>query len=155
MEEQKERLTLGVDAETKRRLKAAASAKGVSVSVYCRAAIDKELTLEEGEAGAGQRPPGSAAAKFEEIREKYRGSPAEPALEMLRKHHEEHAQDAGEGGEERWSEGTPMARFEATRRKYGSAKPTTKTAVDYIREGREIRDRQMDEWQKPHRSSSS
>ena len=108
MEEHKERLTLGVDAETKRRLKAAASKKGVTVSGYCRAAIDKELALEEGEAGAGQRPPGSAAA-----------------------------------------------RFEATRRKYGSAKPTTKTAVDYIREGREIRDRQMDEWLKPRRSSSS
>ena len=97
---------MGVDAETKRRLKAAASAKGVSVSVYCRAAIDKELALEEGDTGAGQRPPGSAAA-----------------------------------------------RFEATRRKYGSAKPTTKTAVDYIREGREIRDREMDGWLKPKNPS--
>ena len=106
MEEHKERLTLGVDAETKRRLKAAASAKGVSVSVYCRAAIDKELALEEGEAGAGQRPTGSASA-----------------------------------------------RFEATRRKYGSAKPTTMTAVDYIREGREIREREMDGWLKPKNPS--
>ena len=143
---------MGVDAETKRRLKAAASKKGVSVSVYCRA-IDKELALEEGEAGAGQLPTGSAAAMFEEIREKYRGSPAEPALEMVRKYHEELAQDAGEGGDERWSEGTPMARFEATRRKYGSAKPTTKTAVDYIREGREIREREMDGWLKPKNPS--
>ncbi len=99
---------MGVDAETKRRLKAAALRNGVTVADYCRAAIGKELALEEGEADAGQRTPGSAAAKFE-----------------------------------------------ATRRKYGSAKPTTKTAVDYIREGREIRDRQMDEWLKPHRSSSS
>ena len=153
MEEQKERLTLGVDAETKRRLKAAASAKGVSVSVYCRAAIDKELTLEEERSEAKRLPADAAVKMLEEIREKHRGTPAEPALEMLRKHHEEHAQDAGEGGDERWPEGTPMARFEATRRKYGSAKPTTKTAVDYIREGREIRDRQMDGWLKPKNPS--
>ena len=146
---------MGVDAETKRRLKAAALQKGVSVSGYCRAAIDKELALEEERAEAKRLPADAAVKMFEEIREKYRGTPAEPALEMLRKYHEEHAQDAGEGGDERWPEGTPMARFEATRRKYGSAKPTTKTAVDYIREGREIRDRQMDEWLKPHRSSSS
>ena len=125
MEDQKERLTLGVDAETKRRLKAAASAKGVSVSVYCRAAIDKELALEEGEAGAGQRPPGSAAARFEEIREKYRGSPAEPALEMLRKYHKKHPTRPG----------------------------STMTAVDYIREGREIREREMDGWLKPKNPS--
>ena len=142
---------MGVDAETKRRLKAAASAKGVSVSVYCRAAIDKELAQDEERAEA-KRLPADAAARFEATRRKYRGSSAEPALEMLRKHHEEHAQDAGEGGEERWPDGTPMARFEATRRKYGSAKPTTKTAVDYIREGREIRDREMDGWLKPKRS---
>ena len=43
---------MGVDAETKRRLKAAASKKGVSVSGYCRAAIDKELALEEGGRGS-------------------------------------------------------------------------------------------------------
>ena len=90
MEEHKERLTLGVDAETKRRVKAAALQKGVTVADYCRTAIGKELALEEGEAGAGQRPPGSAAAMFEEIREKYRGTPAEPALEMLRKYHKRH-----------------------------------------------------------------
>ena len=144
---------MGVDAETKRRLKAAASAKGVSVSVYCRAAIDKELAQDAGEGGAGQLPTGSASARFEATRRKYRGSPVEPALEMLRKYHKELAQDAGEGGDERWSEGTPMARFEATRRKYGSAKPTTMTAVDYIREGREIREREMDGWLKPKNPS--
>ena len=154
MEEHKERLTLGVDAETKRRLKAAASAKGVSVSVYCRAAIDKELARRmRARVWRGQLPTGSASARFEATREKYRGSPAEPALEMLRKYHKELAQDAGEGGDERWSEGTPMARFEATRRKYGSAKPTTMTAVDYIREGREIREREMDGWLKPKNPS--
>ena len=144
---------MGVDAETKRRLKAAASAKGVSVSVYCRAAIDKELAQDEERAEAKRLPADAAVKMFEEIRKKYRGSPAEPALEMVRKYHEELAQDAGEGGDERWSEGTPMARFEATRRKYGSAKPTTKTAVDYIREGREIREREMDGWLKPKNPS--
>ena len=108
MEEHKERLTLGVDAETKRRLKAAASAKGVSVSVYCRAAIDKELAQDEERAEAKRLPADAAVKMFEEIRQRH-----------------------------------------------GTAKPTKMTAVDYIREGREIRDRQMDEWQKPHRSSSS
>ena len=99
---------MGVDAETKRRLKAAASAKRVSVSVYCRAAIDKELTLEEERSEAKRLPADAAVKMLEEIRHRH-----------------------------------------------GTAKPTKKTAVDYIREGREIRDRQMDEWQKPHRSSSS
>ena len=108
MDEHKERLTLGVDAETKRRVKAAAAAKGVSVSVYCRAAIDRELAEDEGEADA-----------------------------------------------KRWPADSAVAMFEATRRKHRSAKPTTKTAVDYIREGREIRDRQMDEWLKPRKTSSS
>ena len=99
---------MGVDAETKRRLKAAASAKGVSVSVYCRAAIDKELA-QDAERSEAKRLPADAAVKmFEEIRERH-----------------------------------------------GTAKPTKKTAVDYIREGREIRDRQMDEWLNPHRSLSS
>ncbi len=116
---------MDVDAETKRRVKAAAFAKGVSVSVYCRAAIDKELALEEGEADAGQRTPGSAAAMFEEIREKYRGTPAEPALEMLRKYHKRHPTRPG----------------------------STMTAVDYIREGREIREREMDGWLKPKNPS--
>ena len=116
---------MGVDAETKRRLKAAAAAKGVSVSGYCRAAIDKELALEEGEAGAGQLPTGSASARFEATREKYRGSPAGPALEMLRKYHKKHP----------------------TRPR------STMTAVDYIREGREIREREMDGWLKPKNPS--
>ena len=113
MEQHKEKVTLGVDAETKRRLKAAAAAKGVSVSVYCREAIDKELAQDVGESGEG-------AAKSE--------------------------------GEE---EDTVLAMFEATRRKYRSAKPTTKTAVDYNREGREIRDREMDGWLFPDKDSSS
>ena len=116
---------MGVDAETKRRLKAAALQKGVSVSGYCRAAIDKELALEEGEAGAGQRPTGSASARFEATRRKYRGSSAEPALEKLRAFHEKHPTRPG----------------------------STLTAVDYIREGREIREREMDGWLKPKNPS--
>ena len=71
MEEHKERLTLGVDAETKRRLKAAALQKGVSVSGYCRAAIDKELALEEGKAEAKRLPADAAVKMFEEIRQRY------------------------------------------------------------------------------------
>ena len=125
MEEHKERLTLGVDAETKRRLKAAASAKGVSVSVYCRAAIDKELALEEERSEAKRLPADAAVKMLEEIREKYRGSPAEPALEMLRKYHKKHPTRPG----------------------------STMTAVDYIREGREIREREMDGWLKPKNPS--
>ena len=99
---------MGVDAETKRRLKAAASKKGVSVSGYCRAAIDKELAQEEERAEAKREVAGGA-----------------PPSRGLRR----------------------------SRRKYGSAKPTTKTAVDYIREGREIREREMDGWLKPKNPS--
>ena len=62
---------MGVDAETKRRLKAAASAKGVSVSVYCRAAIDKELAQDEERAEAKRLPADAAVKMFEEIRQRH------------------------------------------------------------------------------------
>ena len=129
MEEHMERLTLGVDAETKRRLKAAAAAKGVSVSVYCRAAIDRELAEDETEAESrhSQKKLDAIVTNMERLLEESRGTPAEPALEMLMELH----------------------------RKYPPRAVTTKTAVDYIREGREIRDRQMDEWLKPRKTSSS
>ena len=108
MEQHKEKVTLGVDAETKRRLKAAAAAKGVSVSVYCREAIDKEL-----------------------------------------------AQDVGEDGQRKWPADAAVKMFEEIRQRHGTAKPTNKTGVDYIREGREIRDREMDGWLNPRKTSSS
>ena len=126
MEEQRERVTLGVDAETKRRLKAAAAARGVSVSVYCRAAIDKELAQdsETGEKQGDQPKPDSIVAHIEGLLEESRGTRAEPALEMLAELH----------------------------RKYPTRPGSTKTAVDYIREGREIRDRQMDAWLYPKKT---
>ena len=99
---------MGVDAETKRRLKAAALQKGVSVSGYCRAAIDKEL-----------------------------------------------AQDAGEGVLESENDGTAVARILEYRKKHPTRQGSTMTAVDYIREGREIRDKEMDGWLKPRETSSS
>ena len=126
MEEQKERVTLGVDAETKRRLKAAAAARGVSVSVYCRAAIDKELA-QDGETGEeqGDRPkPDSIVSHIERLLEESRGTRAEPVLEMLAEFHRKHPTPPG----------------------------STMTAVDYIREGREIRDRQMDAWLNPKKT---
>ena len=89
MEEHKERLTLGVDAETKRRLEGGGySKKGVSVSVFCRAAIDKELAQDAERAEAKRLPADAAVKMFEEIRQRH-----------------------------------------------GTAKPTKKTAVDYIRRG--------------------
>ncbi len=108
MEEHKERLTLGVDAETKRRLKAAALQKGVTVADYCRTAIGKEL-----------------------------------------------AQDAGEGGLEAGTDGTAVAKILEYRKKHPTRPGSTMTAVDYIREGREIRDKEMDGWLKPRETSSS
>lgn len=108
MEEQRERVTLGVDAETKRRLKAAAAARGVSVSVYCRAAIDKEL-----------------------------------------------AQDSETGEEEQMQEGSAVSRILEYRKKHPTRPGSTMTAVDYIREGREIRDKEMDGWLKHRETSSS
>lgn len=108
MEEHRERLTLGVDAETKRRLKAAAAARGVSVSVYCRAAIDKEL-----------------------------------------------AQDAVETRAEQTQESPAVSRILEYRKKHPTRSGSTMTAVDYIREGREIRDKEMDGWLKHRETSSS
>ncbi len=129
MEQHKEKVTLGVDAETKRRLKAAAAARGVSVSVYCREAIDKELAQDvgEGEFERRQEKLGSIVTYIERLLEESPGTPAEPALEMLVEHHKLHPTRAG----------------------------SKKTAVDYIREGREIRDREMDAWLNPRKPSSS
>ncbi len=47
MQARKKRLTLDIDAPVQRRLKEAAALKGVSMSGYCLAAINKELALDE------------------------------------------------------------------------------------------------------------
>jgi hypothetical protein len=43
----KKRLTLDLDPQLQRRLKAIAALKGISMRQYCQAAIDKELTRDE------------------------------------------------------------------------------------------------------------
>ena len=126
MADHRERLTVDVDAGTKRRLKAAAAARGVSVSVYCRAALDRELAQDDGEAGEARRQerPDLFVAHIENLLEESRGTRAEPALEALAALHRKHPTRPG----------------------------STMTAVDYIREGREIRDRQMDAWLNPKKT---
>ena len=47
MQPKKKRLTLDIDAPVQQRLKAAAASKGVTMSGYCLAAINKELALDE------------------------------------------------------------------------------------------------------------
>lgn len=47
MEVKKKRLTLDLDPELQRRLKAVAALKGVSMRHYCQSAIEKELAKEE------------------------------------------------------------------------------------------------------------
>lgn len=47
MDTKKKRLTLDLDPQLQRRLKAVAALKGISMRQYCQAAIDKELTRDE------------------------------------------------------------------------------------------------------------
>ena len=47
MDMKKKRLTLDLDPELQRRLKAVAALKGVSMREYCQTAIDKELARDE------------------------------------------------------------------------------------------------------------
>ena len=48
MELKKKRLTLDLDPQLQRRLKAVAALKGVSMRQYCQTAIEKELASDEG-----------------------------------------------------------------------------------------------------------
>lgn len=52
MELKKKRLTLDLDPELQRRLKAVAALKGVSMRQYCQKAIEKELAEDEGNGSA-------------------------------------------------------------------------------------------------------
>ena len=47
MEAKKKRLTLDLDPALRRRLKAVAALKGISMRQYCQTAIDKELVRDE------------------------------------------------------------------------------------------------------------
>ena len=54
MQAKKKRLTLDLAPAFQRRLKAIAALKGVSMSRYCQAAIDRELTKDEANVMSGQ-----------------------------------------------------------------------------------------------------
>ena len=68
MEAKKKRLTLDVDAEFQRRLKAAAALKGVSMSRYCHAAIDRELARDEANGAGGAQDRKSDVERLAELR---------------------------------------------------------------------------------------
>ena len=53
MEPKRKRLTLDLDPNFQRRLKAIAALKGVSMRWYCQAAIDRELARDEANGMAG------------------------------------------------------------------------------------------------------
>ena len=53
MEARKKRLTPDPDPAFQRRLKVAATLKGISMRRYCRTAVNKELTLDEANGAVG------------------------------------------------------------------------------------------------------
>ena len=57
MEGKKKRLTLELAPDVQERLQAAAARKGVSILLYCRAAIDKELAKDDVDETAESRKP--------------------------------------------------------------------------------------------------
>ena len=73
MEAKKKRLTLDLDPAFQRRLKVIAALKGVSMRLYCRTAIDRELTKDEANGLTGLPSSLSDAERFEALQEKYFG----------------------------------------------------------------------------------
>ena len=76
MEAKKKRLTLDLDPAFQRRLKVIAALKGVSMRLYCRTAIDRELTKDEANGLTGLPSSLSDAERFEALQEKYFGDRA-------------------------------------------------------------------------------
>lgn len=99
MEVKKKRLTLDLDAAFQRRLKAVAALKGVSMRVYCQAAIDRELTRDE-------------------------------ASDTSRRRFDREA----------------FERLVAQRQQLFGGKPLPGNSADLIREAREIRDAEIENW---------
>ena len=99
MESEKKGLTLELDPALRQRLEAVAALKGVSMSRYCLAAIDRELANDEANGPSEQRPYRSDAERFAALQKKYFGDRVLPG-----------------------------------------------SSVDLIREAREIRDAQMENW---------
>ncbi len=76
MEAKKKRLTLDLDPTFQRRLKVMAAIKGISMRGYCQAAIDRALTKDEADGGAGLLPVKPDHESFAELRQEiFAGKP--------------------------------------------------------------------------------
>ena len=76
MEAKKKRLTLDLDPAFQRRLKVIAALKGVSMRRYCQTAIDRELTNDEANGGAGLLSVKPDHESFAELRQEIFGGKA-------------------------------------------------------------------------------
>lgn len=68
MQDQKIKLTLNLDPDLQRRLKAVADFKGVSVGGYCQTVIEKELTKDEANGRPGLSSGKQDHEMFAELR---------------------------------------------------------------------------------------
>ena len=78
MESKRKGLTFDLDPAFRRRLKAIAELKDVSMRGYCQAAIDRELTRDEANGMAGLLSYKPDHAFFAELREEILGGKAPP-----------------------------------------------------------------------------
>ena len=89
--EAKKRLTLVIDPEVQRRLKATAARKGVSMGQYCRAAIDKELAKDQNDGVAEPQKPHFDIEGLTALRKKTFGDRVLPgsSVDLIREAREE------------------------------------------------------------------
>ena len=89
----KERVSLAMTNEERERLKDAAARKGVSVAEYCRAAIDREMTEDEGGDGPGAPKPHFDIEGLIALQKEAFGDRVMPtdSVEMIREAREERA----------------------------------------------------------------
>ena len=86
MEPKKKRLTLDLDPAFQRRLKVAATLKGVSMRRYCQTAIDRELAKDEANGAIGSLAGKPDHELFAELRQEIFGGKPLPgnSADLLR-----------------------------------------------------------------------
>ena len=167
MEAENVRVVLELDPALRRRLKEAAALKGVSIAQYCCAAVVRELAKDEAN-GVGKLPASRTSfARLEARRDEILGDRvfSGDSTELIREASEvgEDQADDGRGIDiraferlvelrKKYARGRPMSdkpdheSFGELRREIFKGKPLSGNSVDLLREAREIRDKQMDEW---------
>ena len=150
MQPNKKRLSLDIDPEMQHRLKAASAAKGVTMRHYCLTAIDKELASDETTATPTAPVNPFSFDKLEAKRDAilgdrpFSGNSVDPIHEArdIRNAQTDSATSPSNAGFDYQA----LERLIERRNALFGGQPLPGNSVDLIREAREIRDAEMDNW---------